>query len=243
MTKIHKNKRFSQNKSKKFWAKSKYCSQPCSIKNTQVQKQNFDRSAYSHDAWNKGIKGLHFSPKTQFKKGNSINVGRVRLDMQGKNNPKWTESVIRNCTHCLIEMSLKPWQLKNRKRFFCNRICWAFGTRGNGSPVYKGEKAVSRLRNRVAYLPEYRQWHAHVLKRDGYQCVLCGSKKNLEVDHIKRFLYIANEYELRTPEDARACKELWDTNNGRTLCNPCHRASDTYGTKGTKKLINQKTKI
>ncbi len=228
----------------KKWATSKYCSQPCSIKNTQVQKQDFDRGFLKKQVpWNKGITGIHFSPNTEFKKGSKINLGRVRLDMRGENNFKWVAPVIKNCAHCLLPISMKPWQLKNRKRFFCNRQCWALGTRGNGSPVYKGELAVSRLRNRVAQLSEYRQWHATVLRRDSYRCVLCGSRKELEVDHIKRFLFIANQYELRTPEDARKCAELWDIANGRTLCRPCHRISDTYGTKGLSKLINQKTKL
>ncbi len=227
--------------SNKYWKRKMYCSNKCSLIYTAVQKQDFDRSAVPHNPWNKGTKGLMKENSGSFKKGNPINIGRVRLDVRGENSSQWVATTTKLCAHCLIEMKLKPWQLKNRKRFFCNRVCWALGTRGNGSPVYKGELAVARLRGRIAQLPEYRQWHAFVLKRDGYKCVLCGAKRELEVDHIKRFLHIANEYELRTPEDARACTELWDTDNGRTLCNPCHRASDTYGTKGTKKLISQKT--
>ncbi len=235
--------------SQKKWAKSKYCSQKCSIKNTQVQKQDFDRTILKgHEPWNKGIKGLQLSPRTQFKKGQAgYWKGKVRHGFQGKGNPTWVEPIIKRCAQCSTELPLKPWQLKNRKRFFCNRLCWAIGTRGIGSPVYKGELGIARLRNRIAQLPEYRVWHAAILARDNYRCVICkcvhSKERPLEVDHIKRFLHIANEYELRTPEDARACKELWDTTNGRTLCNPCHRASDTYGTKGTKKLINQTTKI
>ena len=33
-------------------------------------------------------------------------------------------------------------------------------------------------------LAQYSEWHAAVLKRDNYTCVLCGKKRNLEVDHI-----------------------------------------------------------
>lgn len=217
----------------------KYCSRECSLKNTAVQKQSFDREVYKNRmVWNRGMKGIHLSRKSEFKKGNKINSGRVRHDLEGKNNHKWVEPIIRLCSYCSKSIELKPNQIKNRNKNFCNRKCWALGTRGDGSPVYKGEKAVSRLRNRVAELPEYKEWHATILKRDNYKCVICSSKKNLEVDHIKRFLFIANEHDIITPEDARNCKELWDISNGQTVCRVCHRTLDTYGTKGLRKRLS-----
>ena len=30
-------------------------------------------------------------------------------------------------------------------------------------------------------------------------------------------------------EEALECTELWDLENGRTLCVPCHKLTDTYG--------------
>lgn len=219
----------------------KYCSLECSLENTAVQKQKFDTS-YKHDLvpWNKGL-SVHLSPKSEFKKGNSINMGRIRED-RGEKNACWVKPRIRYCAQCSKKLELKPNQVKNRKRHFCNRICWALGTRGKGSPVFKGEKAVSRYRNRVAELPEYKEWHAAVLRRDNYKCVKCPAVQTkrtpLEVDHIKRFLFIVQENNLKTVEDARNCKELWDTSNGQTVCKPCHCALDTYGTKGLSKLIN-----
>ncbi len=223
--------------SKKYWTAKKYCSQACSLKNTAVQEQDFDRS-FLKDLipWNKGIKGIHLSPKTEFKKNHLVNLGRIRLDMRGENNPKWVEKIKRKCAFCKKKLFLAPNQVRNRTRSFCSRECWSLGTRDTGSPVYKGENAVSRFRGRIACMPEYRAWHAAVLKRDGYKCVLCkcvhSKDRPLEVDHIKRFLFIANEYEIRTQEDARKCPELWDIKNGQTVCRVCHRTLDTYGTKG-----------
>jgi 5-methylcytosine-specific restriction endonuclease McrA len=40
---------------------------------------------------------------------------------------------------------------------------------------------VKKLRNSQ----EYKNWHAEVLKRDNYKCILCGDSEKLEVDHIK----------------------------------------------------------
>jgi len=220
----------------------KYCSKECSLKNTSVHVLG---NSYSlpkgHTPWNKNKKGIHLSKKSEFRKDNSVNLGRVRLDMRGENNHKWQPKLKRPCEYCTKELALAPHQVKNRVRNFCNRTCWALGTRGKGSPVYKGEKSARRLRNRVAQMPEYREWHATVLKRDGYKCVKCGAKHSkktpLEVDHIKRFLFIANEYKIYTPEDARKCDELWDTKNGQTVCKPCHRTLQTYGTTGLRKTL------
>lgn len=63
--------------------------------------------------------------------------------------------------------------------------------------------------------PEYLHWRESVLKRDGYKCVWCASEFDLHADHIKpKSIY---------PDLA------YDVANGRTLCAPCHRQTDTYG--------------
>lgn len=64
---------------------------------------------------------------------------------------------------------------------------------------------------------EYKEWHKQVLKRDNYICQECGSNKHLEAHHIKPLKYF--------PELAV------DLNNGQTLCNNCHRKTDSYGGK------------
>lgn len=237
--------------SKVYWTEKKFCSADCSNKNRigahfspnsqfkkgRVISEEERKKLLGHEPWNKGI-SVHLSSKSEFKKGNKINLGRKRLDV-GEKSGCWKPKIERPCAYCQKILKLSLFQIKNRDKNFCNRECWALGTRGLGSPVYKGEQAVSRLRGRIACMPEYKEWHAAVMKRDGYRCTQCNcvqSKDNpLEVDHIKRFLFIANENRIITPEDARNCKELWDVKNGRILCRACHRISDTYGTKGTKR--------
>ena len=39
---------------------------------------------------------------------------------------------------------------------------------------------------------------------------------------------IIRENNINTAEGALACKELWDINNGITLCLECHKQTDTY---------------
>ncbi len=61
---------------------------------------------------------------------------------------------------------------------------------------------------RGASKKDYKEWRMNVLRRDGYQCQVCGATSKLEVHHIKRQ---ADRRDLRL--------ELW---NGITLCSSCH---------------------
>ena len=68
---------------------------------------------------------------------------------------------------------------------------------------------------------KYADWRTSVFVRDDYTCQFCGDKSvagnrvRLEADHIKQFAY---HVDLR-----------FDVENGRTLCKPCHRKTDTWG--------------
>ncbi len=70
---------------------------------------------------------------------------------------------------------------------------------------------------------DYKKFCASILKRDGYTCQLCGDHNyqgrggsiTLEVDHI---VPVAIDK-----------SRLLDPTNVRTLCNPCHRKTETYG--------------
>lgn len=74
-----------------------------------------------------------------------------------------------------------------------------------------------RQRNRA----EYKIWRDSVYKRDDYTCQICRARGvELNADHIKPWAYFP---ELR-----------FDINNGRTLCVPCHRKTDSYKGRATK---------
>ena len=70
----------------------------------------------------------------------------------------------------------------------------------------------------------YREWRRAVFERDDFTCQDCGARSaagkrvRLNADHIKPF---ASHYELRLA-----------LGNGRTLCDPCHRKTPTYGNGG-----------
>ena|SRR3990167_11541089 len=90
----------------------------------------------------------------------------------------------------------------------------------------------------IRELFKYRQWRSDVFTRDNFTCVLCGQWGYLlQVDHFpKSFIEIINGYKIKTIEESIACEELWNINNGRTLCVSCHKDTDTWGRRKVKKL-------
>jgi len=83
----------------------------------------------------------------------------------------------------------------------------------------------------------YAQWREKVLQRDDYTCKGCSKRGGkLHVDHIEAFVVILKRNNVQTHEDALWCEELWNVDNGQTLCLPCHYKTDTFGSKALKKL-------
>lgn len=90
---------------------------------------------------------------------------------------------------------------------------------GSNSHNWKG--GITDKNKKIRESLESRQWREKIFRRDNFSCVKCGAKGNLNADHIKPFALFP---ELR-----------FDLSNGRTLCVPCHRKTDTYGGKSKKK--------
>lgn len=84
------------------------------------------------------------------------------------------------------------------------------------NPSWKGGVTPQHVLVRTS--AEYIRWRKSIFERDGYACVLCGTRGGeLNADHIKSF---SKHPELR-----------FDINNGRTLCVDCHRKTENYGFK------------
>lgn len=92
---------------------------------------------------------------------------------------------------------------------------------GEKNHNWKGGKVALRELIRRSF--KYRQWRSDVFTRDNFTCQECFVKGwKLEAHHIKEYSLIVEENNIKTLEDALECEELWNINNGITLCINCH---------------------
>ena len=87
---------------------------------------------------------------------------------------------------------------------------------GDKNPQWRG--GVTPLYKQIRDSIEYEEWRTKVFTCDNYTCQDCGQVGGyLQADHIKPFAFY--------PE------HRFEVSNGRTLCQGCHRKTDTYGSK------------
>jgi hypothetical protein len=114
-------------------------------------------------------------------------------------------------------------RMKHVGSFNIGRTPWNKGTVGimkpnRGSFVGFGKTNEDGLLRKSQ---NYRIWRKSVFERDGYACVECGQVGGrLNADHIKPWSLFP---ELR-----------FEIENGRTMCEPCHRMTDTFGIKSVR---------
>ena len=94
--------------------------------------------------------------------------------------------------------------------------------RGKNNSNWKG--GISSLVQLIRKNKRYKEWRSDVFTRDDFTCVLCGKNKCwVEADHYpKKFSILFHESKVKTLEEALDYTELWNINNGRTLCRKCH---------------------
>lgn len=109
-------------------------------------------------------------------------------------------------------------------------------TRKKLSELQRGERAYwwkdgrDGLKQQIRECYKYKIWRGSVFKRDNYTCQKCGVKGGkLDPHHVKSFSKILDEYNIKNINEALNCEELWNTNNGETICRGCHRKTDSYG--------------
>lgn len=108
--------------------------------------------------------------------------------------------------------------------------------RGPEHHLWKGNRTFNDLCRQILYPI----WTKLVLDRDEYTCTMCGSKRKLQVHHIKPLRYfielVRNLYQITVPmvelddnlryEMAIEIAKLHTLNDGITVCTKCHSKID-----------------
>ena len=136
----------------------------------------------------------------------SIFRGIKRPQFSGEKHPLWKGGEVNlKCKFCKKEFSVRRYRINDAK--YCSIKCKTDDNLG-----------LTKMNERIRKSKIYKDWRNIIFKRDDHTCVLCGSRGGiLNVDHIKPF---AKYPELRLSID-----------NGRTLCDKCHKGTETYGFK------------
>lgn len=178
--------------------------------------------------WNKGKK--NYLSKETLQKMSIAKLGKMPINLQQ-----------------LIQLSKDTHSHREKK---LGKVAYNKGFKGvyktsketkiKQSLAHKGEKShlwkggITELNNQVRSCFKYRQWRSDVFTRDNYTCQTCYNRggRDVNADHYpKMFAEIMKEYNIKSLEDAINCQELWNINNGRTLCITCHKTTETYGRK------------
>lgn len=98
-----------------------------------------------------------------------------------------------------------------------------------GKEHFNYKNGAGTIRINLYSLFEYKQWRTSVFKRDDYTCQRCKKRGGtLEAHHKTPFREIHKKYGFETHIEAAKCEELFDVNNGVTLCRECHSIVDKH---------------
>lgn len=191
------------------------------IPQSEEAKKKNSESCKGRIPWNKGLTGEDY--KNHYKNGFN-GIFKKGLTPHNKGIKGWLKGHIgymlgKKQTDEAKEKISKA--LNDRKLSEQHKLNMSLSRRGEKSSNWKGGRTTLVKQIRKNY--KYRQWRDDVFMRDDFTCQECGHRGILNAHHIKSFSIILEEYEITTLEEALLCNELWNINNGITLCEECHK--------------------
>lgn len=165
-----------------------------------------------------------------------------------KGKSSWNKGKKLSATHVknlISSHKSKPSSFLGRKHTKKSKMKNRLAHLGEKSSLWKG--GTSKLTALIRGSFQYRLWRSDVYTRDNFTCQECFTKSGcgrtvvLNADHIKSLAEIKEQYSIKTMEEALNCEELWNINNGKTLCIDCHKKTSTYAGRNRRKTLDTNT--
>ena len=210
----------------KLWSKRVFCNRQCADfakKGATVSK----RTTKNCQNCDKPFEVLPHRIKAKFCSQSCLAKSKI-----GENGKNW-QGGKPECLDCKVT-------LVGYKQKRC-RSCSNIFRSGENNSAWKG--GITPLVRSIRTMMKYNEWRKSVYERDNYTCQECKLVGvALNADHIKPFSKMVRQSKVSSIKEAGACRELWDIDNGRTLCVDCHKKTDTFGYKSSMSyLLNDKT--
>jgi len=194
-------------------------------KMSEVQKgeknPNFGKSPSieTREKIKKANRGKHYSPHTEFPKGivpwNKGKTGvysEVTLRLMSENNARFNKG------RSLPESTRRKISEATRGKYVSPE------TRDKLSKAHRIDHGLTPLAEIIRRTVTYKLWRKAVFIRDRFQCQDCGRiSGRLNAHHPRPFVKLLEDYKITSYGQAIRTEELWDINNGITLCIPCHK--------------------
>lgn len=191
---------------------------------------------FGKPAWNKGIPMSEETKRklSEAKKGKHIHTSEYKKKLsdasKGEKNPFFgkhhTEECIQN-----MSGSGNPMFGKHPSKETLKKMSKSHIGKCRGPENAMWNDGITPLRKAIRESREMYEWKRKVFERDDYRDYYSGVKGgDLEAHHIIKFEDLLKKYNIKTLDDARNCKELWDVDNGATMRKDIHKAHhDIYG--------------
>lgn len=164
--------------------------------------------------WNKGKKGVYST--------------EVRKKMGWAKGKKLSpEAIQKRKGRIPHNKGISPSKETRLKISIANKGRRAPHREGSKSNLWKGgfSPVISLLRHCF----KYRQWRSDIFLRDDFTCQECNKRGvKINAHHIEAFSQLVRKNDIKNYSEGLFCEELWNINNGLTLCEVCHSKTDNF---------------
>jgi hypothetical protein len=160
----------------------------------------------------------------------------VHCDLFGSDHTRYDGKKAKCVTCCRVKVPMntsgRASAFKGRKHTEASRVLMRKANAGPNNPNWKG--GITSLIQQIRNTDQYKQWRYAVYLKNNFTCQACDVKKVgrniiLDADHITALSELIVRHSVTSVEQALLTPELWDVGNGRCLCRPCHKETDTWG--------------